>query len=132
MQRPYQTRIAQLQKLIRKPPLGALLVTNPVNWFYLTGFTGESGILTIEPNRLTLVTDGRFTVQAKQEVPSVEIVLQQDGLYRTCGELLKRRNRRTVGFDADQMTVSQLAALRKATGSGVRLEKRPGLVESLR
>ena len=63
-----------------------MLVANPVNWFYLTGFTGESGILAVEPNRLTLVTDGRFMVQAKQEVPSLEVVLQKDGLHRTCAE----------------------------------------------
>ncbi len=132
MQRLYTQRMAQLQKLIRKQGLGSLLVTRPVNWFYLTGFTGESGILIVEPKRLTLITDGRFTVQAKQEAPSLPVVLQKDGLYRTCGELLKRRNPRKAGFDSDQMTVAQLGALRKASGSAVELQATPGLVESLR
>jgi Xaa-Pro aminopeptidase len=132
MQRPYKQRITQLQKLIHKKGLSSLLVTNPVNWFYLTGFTGEAGILAVEPGRLTFITDGRFTVQAKQETPSLRVLLQKDGLYRTCGELLKRCNRRNVGFDPDQVTVAQLRALRKASGSAVRFQEAPGLVPSLR
>jgi len=128
----HKQRIAQLQKLLRKRRLSSFLVTDAVNWFYLTGFTGESGVLAVEPSRLTLVTDGRFTEQAKQEAPWLTVLLQNDGLYRTCGELLKRRHRRWVGFDADQMTVAQLAALRKVTGSAVRFQGTPGLVQSLR
>jgi len=132
MPTPYKERITRLQSLLRKQGLSSLLVTNPVNWFYLTGFSGESGLLVVGPNRLTLVTDGRFTVQAAQEAPSLSVVLQKDGLYRTCGELLKGRKRRKVGFDSAQMTVAQLGALRKATGGAVRLQEAPGLVETLR
>jgi len=43
-----------------------LLVTNPADWYYLTGFTGESGVLIVDKHGITLVTDGRFTVQAEQ------------------------------------------------------------------
>src|SRR5262249_49728991 len=132
MQTVHRQRIAQLQKLIRERGLSSLLVTDPVNWFYLTGFTGESGILAVETSGLPLLHDGRFTVQAKQEAPSLALLLQNDGLYRTCGEHLKRRNRRSVGFDADQMTVAQLGALRKVTGRAVRFEETFGLVQSLR
>jgi len=132
MQTLYKQRIAQLQELIRRHRLSSLLVTNPVNCFYLTGFTGDAGIVVVEPGRTTLITDGRFTTQAKQEASSLAVVLQKDGLFRTCGEVLKRRNRARVGFDSDQVTVTQLGVLRKTTGSGVRFKKAAGLVESLR
>ena len=132
MPTPYKTRIARLQSLLRQRGLNSLLVTNPVNWFYLTGFSGESGALLVEPNRLTLVTDGRFTEQARDETPFLSVVLQKDGLWKTCGGLLERRKRRNVGFDSAQMTVSQLGGLRKATGAGIRLQEAPGLVEALR
>jgi Xaa-Pro aminopeptidase len=107
-------------------------VTSPVNWFYLTGFTGEAGVLLVEPRGVTLVTDGRFTVQAKQEVSGVAVVLQKEGLWRTCGEQLKRRKRRSVGFDSDQMTVAQLGALKRATGAAIELREAPGTVQALR
>jgi Xaa-Pro aminopeptidase len=132
MPTPYQHRIRQLQKLIRKQGLDSLLVTSPVNWFYLTGFTGEAGVLLVEPRGVTLVTDGRFTVQAKQEVSGVAVVLQKEGLWRTCGEQLKRRKRRSVGFDSDQMTVAQLGALKRATGAAIELREAPGTVQALR
>jgi Xaa-Pro aminopeptidase len=132
MPTPYKQRIARLKSQLQRQGLRALLVTNPLNWFYLTGFRGESGILLVEPDELTLITDGRFTVQAKQEAPSLSIVPQKDGLYRTCGELLRRQKRRQVGFDSAQMTVAQFGALRKATGGSVRLREAPGVVEALR
>jgi len=140
MTTPYQSRLAQLQKLIRKQNLDAMLVTSAVNWFYLTGFTGEAGLLLVEPRRATLITDGRFTAQAAQEIPGVPVVLQKDGLYRTCGNLLRERRLKRTGFDAQQMSVSQVQALKKASRAtvrpvlrpGVRLEAAPGFVQKLR
>src|SRR5262245_52510160 len=132
MTTPYRERIVKLQKLVRRQGLDSLLVSSPVNWFYLTGFTGEAGMLLVEPRRATLLTDGRFTTQAAAEAPHVTVVLQKDGLYRTCGELLRQRRLRRVGFDSEQLTVAQLGALEKAAGTGVRFPGAPGLVESLR
>ena len=121
-----------MQRLIRRQGLDSLLVTSPVNWFYLTGFTGEAGVLLVEPGGLTLVTDGRFTVQAKQEASGVAVLLQKEGLWRTCGEQLQRRKLRRVGFDSDQMTVAQLGELKKATRGAIQLRAAPGTVQALR
>jgi Xaa-Pro aminopeptidase len=118
--------------VIRTKSLDCLLVTNPVNWFYLTGFTGESGILVVDPRKGTIITDGRFTVQAKQEAPGVALLPQRDGLYRTCVELIVRRRYRDVGFDSEHLTVSQLAALKKAAERKVRFRPAAGLVQGLR
>ena len=109
-----------------------MLVTNPADWYYLTGFTGESGVLIVDKHGITLVTDGRFTVQAEQETQNVALVLQKDGPYRTCAEVLKRKRAKRTGFDPKQVTVSQEDALKRAVGRAVRLEKTPGLVASLR
>jgi Xaa-Pro aminopeptidase len=65
-------------------------------------------------------------------VPGLNVVLQKDGLFRTCGELLRQRKRRKTGFDPDQLTVSQSGLLKKAAGSSIRLIPAPGLVQSLR
>jgi len=122
----------QLRRLIREAKVDALLVTSPFDWYYLNGFTGEAGALVVDGAGATLVTDGRFTVQAKDEAPGVKVVLQKDGLYRTCGEQLHRRRLRRVGFDADHLTVAQLGTLRKGAGSSVQLQPVRGLVQRLR
>jgi len=132
MPTPYRHRIRQLQKLIRKQGLDALLVTGPADWFYLTGFTGEAGVLLLGSRGVTLITDGRFKVQASQEAPGVAVVLQKEGLWRTCGEQLQRHKLRSVGFDANQVTVAQLAALRKTTSRKIHLHEAPGMVQALR
>lgn len=37
---------------------------------WLTGFTGSAGLAIVMPDEVTLFVDGRYTLQAKQEVPS--------------------------------------------------------------
>lgn len=50
-----------------------IIITNPVNMFYLTGFDGE-GFCYISQERGVIFTDSRYTVQAKKEAPAFEIV----------------------------------------------------------
>jgi Xaa-Pro aminopeptidase len=128
----YARRTHELQKLLRRDSLDALLVTSPADWYYLTGFTGEAGTLIVAPRNVTLVTDGRFTVQAAEELRGVTVVEQKEGLYRSCGELLKNLRCRRVGFDPNQVTVGQSQLLRKAAGKTTRFQEAAGLVANLR
>jgi Xaa-Pro aminopeptidase len=128
----HKKRLARLQKILRNEKLDALLVTSAADWYYLTGFTGEAGVLVVGEREASLVTDGRFTGQAAEESPGMTVVLQKDGLWKTCGELLKRKKRYRVGFDPSQVTVSQLAQLKKALGRGSALVDAPGRVLGLR
>jgi len=122
-----------LQAAIGAARLDALLVTRLPNWYYLTGFTGESGALIVGARtRPVLVTDGRFTVQARGETAGVRILLQAGGLLESTGQTLREHKFRTVGFDPQQISVAQLKGLRKASGPRVRWVPAPGLVESLR
>jgi Xaa-Pro aminopeptidase len=112
--------------------LDCLLVTHPANWYYLTGFTGESGALVVSQDGATLLTDGRFTVQAKEETSGVKIELQQGGLYAALGAFLRKKGFGRVGYDANQLTVTQWNTLRKGLGSKARGLEATGLVECLR
>ena len=132
MANSYAHRTGELQKLLRRNSLDALLVTSPADWYYLTGFTGEAGALMVGPRQVTLVTDGRFTVQAAEELRSVKVVEQKEGLYRSCGELLKNQGARRVGFDPDQVTVGQAHLLKKALGKTTQVKEAGGLVAGLR
>ena len=112
--------------------LDCLVVTHPANWYYVTGFTGESGALIVSRDGATLLTDGRFTVQAKEETHGVRIVLQQGSLYPALGELLRKQGGGRVGYDANQLAVAQWNTLRKALGSKAHGVEATGLVEHLR
>ena len=110
----------------------ALLVTSPANWFYLTGFTGESGALVVSPKGSALVTDGRFLVQGREEMSGVRVVQQKGSLYDSAGRFMKEAGYRRVGFDSGQITVGQLKSLREGSGSAVKWVPTAGAVESQR
>jgi Xaa-Pro aminopeptidase len=110
----------------------ALVITSRPNWYYLTGFTGDSGALIVSRKGTTFITDGRFTLQGRAEMTGVRIQQQQGSLYASVGQFLKDSRMRRVGFDPAQTTVGQLNSLRKAAGASVRWVGTTGTVESLR
>jgi Xaa-Pro aminopeptidase len=119
-----------LQARITEKRLFGVLSVNPASWYYLTGFTGDAGALLLSAKESVLVTDGRFTQQAKEETSGVRVVKQEGSLMATIGSLLRRRSQTRVGFDAAQLTVAQFRALRKAAGSRARWVRSDGQVES--
>jgi len=132
MANSHRHRTQELQNLLRKASLDALIITSPADWYYLTGFTGEAGVLIAGLRHLTLVTDGRFTVQAGEELRRVKVVEQKEGLYRSCGEVLKNMHHKRVGFDPNQLTVAQCQFLKKAAGRATQFKEVGGVVASLR
>ena len=51
----------------------ALLVTKLVNVRWLTGFTGSAGWVLVLPDRLALVTDGRYETQAGEQLAAAGV-----------------------------------------------------------
>jgi Xaa-Pro aminopeptidase len=132
MKTPLHLRRKGLTSSFADEKIEALLVTSPANWFYLTGFTGESGALVVSGKGTNLVTDGRFLTQGRAETAGVRILQHKGSLFGAVGEFLKESRFRRVGFDSNQVSVGQLQSLRKATGTRVRWVATPGKVENLR
>jgi Xaa-Pro aminopeptidase len=128
----YAKRRRKVQRELERRKLACLVVTHPANWFYLTGFTGESGALVVSGEGATLLTDGRFTVQARQETQGLHIELQKGALFTALGELLKRKGWKRAGYDPGQLTVAQLEAVKKAAGSKWKGTDASGVVSDLR
>src|SRR5580692_11860297 len=128
----YSKRRAAIRRELKQRKIDCLLVTHAPNWYYLTGFTGESGALVLSEDGATLITDGRFTVQAKEETSGVEIELQKGGLYAAVGSFLKQARFEQVGFDPQHWTVAQMTVLRKAIRGRCRTSEAPGIVGALR
>jgi Xaa-Pro aminopeptidase len=132
MSSPFKSRLIGLNQLMAKNKLEAMLVTHPANWFYLTGFTGEAGALIVDQGGATLITDGRFTTQVREETSSVRLVVQKGSLTESTGRFLEEKAERRVGFDAVHTSVAQLNLLRKAAGVRTKWISASGLVETLR
>ena len=132
MKTPFQARRRALVLKLKEAQLDCLLVSSTANWYYLTGFTGESGALLVSQWGTTLVTDGRFTIQAREEMSGVRVVLQKGSLVESVGRFLRESSARRIGFDPGLLTVAQLSGIRKASGRRAHWIQAPAMVEGLR
>jgi Xaa-Pro aminopeptidase len=129
---PFQKRLAAIAKELGRAKLDALLVTHPADWYYLTGFSGESGALLVDRRGATIITDGRFTTQVRGEAGFVRLVEQKGSLMGFTGQFLRGTRKKRVGFDPQRLTVGQFEQLKKAGGGRVALTAATGLVAGLR
>jgi Xaa-Pro aminopeptidase len=113
-------RISRLRDSLDEP----LLVTNPVNVRYLTGFESSNAVLLVEPERTRLFTDFRY-IEAARAVEGVEPV---ETRRNTIGWLAENVSGR-IAFEAD---VLPYALAEKLRGGGLEPVPRSGLVERLR
>src|ERR1700682_4738172 len=75
----HRGRQQRLQDSLSTHRLDALLITHPANLRYLCGFTGSSGALLLTGTKRMLITDGRYTEQARAEVGSTQIGIARQG-----------------------------------------------------
>lgn len=113
--------------------IDTVLITNPVNVTYLTGFSGESSYLVMHRERALLVSDSRFQVQLQEECPEIEVILRpaSQPIGQATGEVLSKLGTSSVGFESSHLSVAEWESLREAAPA---LSWKPGRerVESLR
>ena len=126
----FKARVRDFQRELLRQRVDALLVTHMPNVRYLCGFTGSSGALLIAPDRATLLTDGRYTVQAREEAPMVRVRIAKGSPSAAALSSLTGKGQ-TVAIEADHVTLSQRAAFAKVAPTA-RLKPLSGLVERAR
>ena len=114
------SRVDDLRASLEEP----LLVSNPVNVRYLTGFASSNAALLVEPERVRLFSDFRYA-EAARAVEGVEFVETKRSLVAALAELLEGK----VGFEADAVSHTAWETLK---AGGLALVPRRGLVEALR
>lgn len=114
------SQLDRLRKLIDEP----LLVTMPVNVFYLTGFRSSNAALLVEPERALLFSDFRYA-EAGRQVEDVEFVEVERALIRGVAEQVDGR----LAFERSHLTYANWEVLRDA---GLDLVPGGGQVERLR
>jgi Xaa-Pro aminopeptidase len=122
----------RLRASARAAGLDAVLVTRLVNIRYLTGFTGSNGALLVPADAErpdVLCTDGRYTVQAGEQAPDVELLIERNSAV-ALAERSAEGGYRTLGIETHDVTVDLRAELAGAAGGELASVKRA--VEQLR
>ncbi|MCL1980408.1 MAG: Xaa-Pro peptidase family protein, partial [Proteobacteria bacterium] len=134
-------RLARLQAYLRRKKIDALLVSQPHNRRYLSGYTAPdhgiqetSGFLLIPRDGLPyLLTDSRFTLQAEAEAPLYRVELYTKGLINLIARLQRKIGFRTLAFESDYFLHSAFIHL-AGLGASNNLTLHPvsGLIEQMR
>ena len=125
-----EERIKRLRSRLNKAEIDALLINNPQNRQYLTGFTGTAGVVLISEEEAELITDFRYIEQAKDEAQDYKIVKQGDNKLETINRLLEDAGIKRLGFEADEITYQQYGKYKDELN--VELKATTGLVKELR
>src|SRR5579885_1514583 len=122
-----------LVRNLKKDGVDAILVTNPVNVTYLTGFTGDSSYLVATAKQFVLVSDSRFEEQIKEEVHGIDVHVRPHDATTVdaAAEVLNQVGAKAIGLEADHATLGLVEAL-QAKGSKMTFAPLKGKVEALR
>ena len=92
----------RVEKLRKKLKSGeGVLISSKANIFYYSGFTSEDGMLYISKEKAALLTDSRYTVQAKLEAPDFE------GVINKTKEFLKEIPESKIYIEENYLTVQK-------------------------
>lgn len=134
-------RIEKIQAGLRRKKIDAILISQPQNRRYLSGYTapdhdiGESsGVLLIPARRSpVLLTDFRFQIQAEQEAEEMEVMLYPKGLFTLLKQLLPDLAIKSLAFESHYTLHSVAEKMRALTETlSITLSPVEGLVEKMR
>ena len=108
-----RSRVVRAMQAARIP---AMLVSNPVNVEYLTGFQSSNGYLVLAPGASTLITDFRYETAAYAIAAAqhLEVIISNDGIGRAVAACCRRNRIRTLAYEADHLTVAAFKAFERA------------------
>jgi Xaa-Pro aminopeptidase len=127
-------RLARLREKMAETNLDGVLITQPENRRYLSGFTGSAGVLVITSEQQAIATDFRYYEQVRAQCPEWELVqvfrdfeTQMLNVLRDLG-----LGGLSVGFEAGHVSVDQLHRWEQALRAHVRLTSTTQMVEGMR
>lgn len=94
-----ENRVGKLQKKLKDGE--GVLISSKANIFYYSGFTSEDAMLYISKEKAALLTDSRYTVQAKLEAPLFDAVINKTKEY------LKEITEEKIFVEEDYLTLKK-------------------------
>jgi Xaa-Pro aminopeptidase len=128
---PFAVRQARLRALLGEKRIPALLITNPLNIYYLTAFRGSAGIAVFDADDARLWVDPRYTLQAREQAQGVKVIEEKRRLSGAAVSWLQK-NVAMVAYEDSHLTCAALAQLKQAAGRKLRFKPSGGIVEELR
>ena len=130
------TRINKVLELMAKLTVDSVIIKDVTTIRYLTGFTGDSSLFYLDRQQGVLITDGRYTQQAKNELKLFKVLeytpVNANSIWETAAALAKKAGAQVVGFDGAWYSYNDYVTLNELLGeipmesmdfSGIRMIK---------
>lgn len=108
-------RTGRIFKFLKEQGLDCIAVKDVYTIRYLTGFTGDSSILYADDRIAVLITDGRYTEQARSQVKYCRVLEYKannnNSIWEAVADLAEGKGK--VGFDGDAYTFREAETLRR-------------------
>ena len=93
---------------------------------FMSGFTGSAAKLLVSPDKAYLFTDGRYYIQAENELEGSGIELMKEGmpLVPSAGDLAREliRNGQTFGFDGNVVNAACVQSFMDRAGKDIKIK----------
>lgn len=97
-------RIERVRKFLKDKGMDAFFISSYENRRYFSGFTGSNGFLIVSQEELVLITDQRYTEQAKNQAPGFKIITHGLNAFSTIKEALEALNIKSIGYETKKLT----------------------------
>lgn len=94
----------KLREQLNEQQLDAMLITNPINRRYTTGFTGSAGVALVTKSAAYLFTDFRYVEQATEQAQQFTIIQHGQLIEQEINSQLNELQVSKVGFEQNHLT----------------------------
>ncbi len=126
-------RLSKLRRRLAERQIEAILISQPENRHYLSGFDGSAGFLLITPEKRVLATDFRYTEQAQRQAPDYDLFQITGDMEDWLARLVNSLNLRRLGFEAEHISLATYQRLSNILDEAqIQLVPLEELVEAIR
>ncbi len=124
-------RLARCRRLMKKHGIAAMLISKPMDAFYLIGFTGEDSAVLVLANDVHLISDGRFDECINQECPWTTRWMRKGLLNDEIAKVCKTLKLRSVAVQTDGLSLADYRTIDKLAKT-TKLTDAPSILEDMR
>jgi Xaa-Pro aminopeptidase len=123
-------RVRILQKRLKSTGASALLVTNPRDIRYLTGFVGDDSwaLIPMRDNKAYILSDFRFDEQIANEAPHAVAIMRKKGLAEELEKLTKQLRTKKLLLQPGYVSLATRKTIAKHVGASKLMLKDDGLL----
>ena len=126
-------RLQKLRTTLSEKNIPAILISQPENRYYLSGFSGSAGYLLITADRQLLATDFRYVEQMKRQSPDYQLFEIKGEMSAWFPAFISALGLKELFFESEDVTFDRYSKLKDICAPlSVELKPSISLVEAIR